>query len=358
VAHSGRAVLAKGMIDLSIVIPVYNEEPNLAPLLAEIQAALADQALDWEAIFIDDGSTDDSYPALAALQAKDPRVVVIRFQRNHGQTAAFAAGFDHARGAVIITMDADRQNDPADMPALLARLDEGYDVVNGWREHRQDPWLSRRLPSRVANMLIARVSGVRLRDRGCSLRAFQAPVARSLHLYGEMHRFIPELVHSAGFSMAEVPVNHRPRLAGRSKYCLSLTFRVFLVLITVLFLDRYGDRPMHLFGGLGIISGGLGFIIGLVLSLTKIWAGLSGGLTAFHAYRLSERPSLLLAVLLLIIGVQFLGTGLLSELLVRTYYESQNKPVYRIARILRNDEPRAEGARLQGPRMEDATSQR
>lgn len=322
-------------LDLSLVIPVYNEAPNLPLLAQELAAALTPTGLAYEVIFVDDGSQDDSFAVLQRLQAADPRLVLIQFRRNFGQTAAFAVGFDQARGEVIVTLDADRQNDPADVPALLAALTPEVDVVNGWRQNRQDAWLSRKLPSRAANALIARSTGVKLRDRGCSLRAFRCQVARELRLYGEMHRFIPELVNHAGFRMAEVPVRHRPRVAGKSKYGLSRTFRVMLDLITVLFLRRYGDRPMHLFGSLGIMSGGVGFLLALWLSAAKVWAGIQGGAAGFRAYRLSERPLLLLAVLLMILGVQFLVIGLLSELLVRVYYESQNKPVYHIRQIVR-----------------------
>jgi glycosyltransferase involved in cell wall biosynthesis len=321
-------------IDLSLVIPVYNEVANLRPLLDEIRNALASEALAYEVIFVDDGSQDGSGAVLAELAGEDPHVVAIRFRRNFGQTAAFAAGFDHARGGVIVTLDADRQNDPADIPALLAKLDEGYDVVNGWRVKRQDGLLLRKFPSRLANWLIARTSGVRLHDRGCSLRAFCAPVLAQLHLYGEMHRFIPEMVNFAGFSMAEVPVSHRPRVAGDSKYGLSRTFRVILDLITVLFLRRYSDRPMHLLGGIGIIAGSLGGLIGLYLTLLKIWGGIRGGWAGFHAVQIGDRPLLLLGALLILIGIQFLVMGLLAELVVRTYYESQGKPVYYIRDVI------------------------
>ena len=265
------------VLDLSLVIPVYNEEENLRPLAAEIRAALDGTGLDYEAIFIDDGSKDRSFAVLAELAAEDNHIVAIRFRPNYGQTAAFAAGFDHARGRVIVTLDADRQNDPADIPTLLAELDKGYDVVNGWRENRQDD-LVRRFPSRVANRLIARTSGVRLKDRGCSLRAFRAEVVRDLHLYGELHRFIPELVSFAGFTMSEVPVNHRARVAGTSKYGLSRTFRVILDLFTIHFLRKYGDRPMQLFGRWGIILFAIGALIGGYLTALKLWAGITGGI--------------------------------------------------------------------------------
>lgn len=330
-----------GVQQLSLVIPVYNEAENLRPLCAEIQAALAGLPLDYEVILIDDGSTDASFAEIKALYAEDDHIRAIRFRRNFGQTAAFAAGFDFATrqgreldGRVIITMDADRQNDPADIPALLERLSGGYDVVNGWRQERQDPFLLRKVPSYFANQLIAHTTKVGLHDRGCSLRAFRAEVVSEIHLYGEMHRFIPEMINFAGFSMAEVPVSHRPRVAGQSKYGLSRTFRVVLDLITVLFLRRYSDRPMHLLGGVGILSAGTGMLIGVYLTGTKIWAGLTGGWDAFHATRIGDRPLLLLAVLLILLGAQFLVMGLLSELVVRTYYESQNKPVYHIRQVL------------------------
>jgi glycosyltransferase involved in cell wall biosynthesis len=270
---------------------------------------------------------------LQELAAADPRTVAIRFRRNFGQTAAFAAGFDHARGRVIVTLDADRQNDPADIPRLMAELDKGFDVVNGWRENRQDDAV-RRFPSRVANWLIATTSGVHLRDRGCSLRAFRAEVTDELHLYGEMHRFIPEMVNFAGFSMSEVPVNHRARVAGSSKYGLSRTFRVILDLMTVLFLRKYSDRPMQLFGRVGIILFALGALIGLYLTGIKLWGGITGGWAGFNATQIGDRPLLLLGVLLVILGAQFFALGLIAELIVRTYYETQNKTVYHVREVL------------------------
>ncbi len=320
---------------LSIVVPVYNEVDNLRPLLQEISAAMRNQPWAYEALFVDDGSGDGSSELLRELAAADPHVVVVQFRRNHGQTAAFAAGFAQARGQLILTMDADRQNDPADIPDLLAKLAEGYDVVNGWRVNRQDAFLMRKIPSLVANRLIAHFSKVPLHDRGCSLRLFRAEVVRELHLYGELHRFIPEMVHFAGFRMAEVPVNHRARVAGQAKYGLSRTFRVLVDLFTILFLHRYGDRPMHFFGALGIPLGGTGGLLLLYLGLGKIWAGIVGGVAGFNAARIGERPLLSLGILLIILGVQFLVMGLLAELLVRTYYETQGKPVYHIKEIIR-----------------------
>lgn len=320
--------------DLSLVIPVYNEVENLRPLVEEIAAALDDQPLTYEILFIDDGSSDGSYQLIEELQQQYAQIGAVRFRRNFGQTAAFSAGFDQSRGRVIVTMDADRQNDPADVPSLIARLNEGFDVVNGWRQNRQDGFLSRKLPSFIANRLIARATNVHLRDRGCSLRAFRAEVVKELRLYGEMHRFIPELISFAGFSMTEVPVNHRPRVAGTSKYGLSRTFRVILDLMTILFLRKYSARPMHLFGGVGIISGALGSLAGFYLAAAKIWAGIQDGMDGFRAYRIGDRPLLMLSVLLIILGVQFLVMGLLAELVVRTYHESQNKPVYHVKEIL------------------------
>jgi glycosyltransferase involved in cell wall biosynthesis len=315
-------------LDLTLVIPVFNEVENLRPLVKEIDAALVNEQLRYEILFVDDGSRDGSFELMCDLHNEYPQVGVIRFRRNFGQTAAFAAGFDNARGEVVITMDADRQNDPADIPQLLAKLNEGYDVVNGWRQNRQDSLILKKLPSFMANRLIARTTGLKLHDRGCSLRAFRAEVVRDIRLYGEMHRFIPELANAAGYSMSEVPVHHRPRVAGDSKYGLSRTFRVILDLITIQFLRRYSARPMHLFGGLGIFSGSLGILAALYLVGIKIWAGYQGGLEGFRNERIGDRPLLMLSVLLIILGVQFLVMGLLAELVVRTYYESQDKPVY------------------------------
>jgi glycosyltransferase involved in cell wall biosynthesis len=322
--------------DLSIVVPVYNEEENLRPFLDEVTAALKDEPISYEVIFVDDGSTDTSFAIMETLHQADDRVVAIQFRRNHGQTAAFAAGFEQARGRYILTIDADRQNDPADIPAMIKKLGEGYDVVNGWRENRQDAFLMRKVPSFIANRLIAKLSDVPLRDRGCSLRIFRAEVTKELKLYGELHRFIPEMVNFAGFSMAEVPVHHRPRVAGTSKYGISRTFRVIVDLMTILFLRKYSDRPMHLFGMMGISFGGLGVLLGLYLTWLKVWAGIQANRfwTGFRDFNIGERPLLLLAVLLVILGVQFLVMGLIAELMVRTYYESQNKTVYYIRQVV------------------------
>jgi glycosyltransferase involved in cell wall biosynthesis len=317
-------------IDLSIVIPVLNEAENLPALVEELASAMAGTDLKYEVTFVDDGSRDESFDIIQELHHSYPQIGAIQFRRNFGQTAAFAAGFDNSRGDVIVTIDADRQNDPADIPSLLRKLDEGFDIVNGWRQDRQDGFLLRKVPSYMANRLIARLSGVKLHDRGCSLRAFRAEVVRDLSLYGEMHRFIPELAGAAGFTMAEVPVRHRPRVAGASKYGLSRTFRVVLDLMTILFLRRYSARPMHLFGGVGIISVTLGLIIGLSLAGIKVWAGIQDGAEGFRSVQIGNRPLLTLSVLLTILGVQFIVMGLLAELVVRTYHESQDKPIYYI----------------------------
>jgi glycosyltransferase involved in cell wall biosynthesis len=319
-----------GRVDLSIVIPVYNEVENLRPLVQEITQTFDGSGKLYEIILVDDGSDDGSFQIAVDLHQEYSHVGVVRFRRNFGQTAAFSAGFSYAQGKVIVTIDADRQNDPADIPLLLEKLESGSDLVNGWRKDRQDGFLFRKVPSILANGLITWATGLKLHDRGCSLRAFRVEVVRDLRLYGEMHRFIPELASAAGFTMTEVPVNHRPRTAGESKYGISRTFRVLLDLITILFLRRYSARPMHLFGGVGIISGTIGFIMGAYLAWIKIWAGITGGSEGFRSVRIGDRPLLMLAVLLIILGVQFLVMGLLAELVVRTYYESQDKPVYYI----------------------------
>lgn len=323
---------------LSVVIPVYNEVENLRPLWQELTQACATLNRPYELLFVDDGSQDGSVALLEQLHHSDPEhVVLLQFRRNFGQTAAFAAGFAHAQGQLVVTLDADRQNDPADIPHLIHTLEQsGVDVVNGWRQQRQDGWLLRRLPSGLANQFIATMTGLKLHDRGCSLRLMRQEVVQSLRLYGEMHRFIPELIHNAGFTMSERPVNHRPRTAGQSKYGLSRTLRVVLDLATILFLHRYADRPMHLFGSLGLLTGLTGFVTAFYLALQKLTAGWQGGWPAFHAYEIGNRPLLLIAILLMIVGVQFLVSGLIAELLVRTYYESQNKPVYYLKKILRH----------------------
>ena len=329
------------MKDLSIVVPVYNEVENVRPLMEEITAALADQNWDYEVLFVDDASKDGSFDVLKAMADENPRIVVVRFRRNHGQTAGFAAGFDYADGRRILTMDADRQNDPADIPTLMAKMDEGFDVVNGWRQNRQDAFLMRKVPSYIANRLIAKLSDVPLKDRGCSLRLFKAEVVEELHLYGELHRFIPEMINFAGFTMAEVPVNHRPRVAGEAKYGISRTFRVIVDLMTILFLRKYMDRPMHFFGMIGIPMGVIGGLMMAYLIFLKIWGGISGGFAGFQATQIGERPLLILSVLLIILGVQFLVMGLLAELVTRTYFETQDKSVYYVQQVVgREESPR------------------
>jgi glycosyltransferase involved in cell wall biosynthesis len=311
---------------LSVVAPVYNEAPNVQPLYDQITAALDGVIDDYEIVLVDDGSSDGSFELMEALCYTDPRLKVVQLRRNFGQSAAFAAGFDYARGDVIVTLDADLQNDPADIPRLLAKLDEGYDVVAGWRRNRKDN-LVRKIPSYLANRLIARTTGVMLHDTGCSLRAYRRPVVENIKLYGEMHRFIPALASLVGIRLAELPVNHRPRTQGEAKYGkfgLGRAFRVILDLLTVYFMLGFFGRPMHLFGGVGLLSGALGVGLGLYLSALKLFAGREIG----------DRPLLLLAVLLVVIGVQFLAMGLLGELVVRTYFESQGKPPYYVRTVL------------------------
>jgi glycosyltransferase involved in cell wall biosynthesis len=310
--------------DISVVIPVYNEAASLEPLHRELVSALERLGRPYEVIYIDDGSTDDSFGRLRAMYERDDRVRVIQFRRNFGQTAAFAAGFAAARGSVVVTADADGQNDPADIPALLARLDDTADVVCGWRRARKDPWLSRRLPSSLANRLISWTTGVHLRDYGCSLKAFRADVVKPLRLYGELHRFLPALAREQGARIVEVPVHHRPRLHGRSKYGLSRIVRVALDLVTVKFLMTYSTRPLQIFGLLGAAL------------------GLAGGAgLAYLAYRkfglgedIGTRPLLTIGVLSVMTGVQLVTLGLLAELQARTYHESQGKAIYSVRQVL------------------------
>lgn len=308
---------------LSIVIPVFNEEENIPLLAEEIRRALDPQEVAYEVVAVDDGSTDGTWARLESVRTQDPRWILVGLRRNFGQTAAMSAGFDHARGDVIVTLDGDLQNDPADIPRLLA-LAKDHDVVSGWRKERQDPFLSRRLPSMLANWLISRVTGVRLHDYGCTLKAYRREVVEHLHLYGEMHRFIPAIASWMGISLAEVETHHRPRRFGRSKYGITRTLRVILDLITVKFLLSFATKPIQVFGLLGLFAAGVGIAIGGYLTALKL---------AFGA-QIGGRPLLFLGILLILVGVQFLVMGLLGEMLVRVYHESQRKPIYMVKRVL------------------------
>jgi glycosyltransferase involved in cell wall biosynthesis len=311
--------------DLSIVIPVRDESLNITKLYDELTGALTPHGRSFEVIVIDDGSTDDTFDQLTRLQARDPRLRVIRFRRNFGQTAAFAAGFAYARGRLVVTMDGDLQNDPNDIPRMVARADAGVDIVCGWRKDRKDKFVTRRIPSMFANKLISWSTGVALHDYGCSLKVFRTEVVKPLRLYGEMHRFLPAIASQIGVRIEEVVVNHRKRESGTSKYGLSRTIRVVLDLVTVKFLLSYSTRPLQIFGLLGIGATVLGALITAYLGYVRL----------VLQQPIAERtPLLLVGVMLVFIGVQLVTFGLLAELLARTYYESQNKPVYVIREIL------------------------
>lgn len=308
---------------LSVVIPVYNEEENVKLLHERLKGALDSLNNGYEILFIDDGSTDRTLSILEEIQAKDKNVVVLSLRRNFGQTAAFAAGFDFARGDVVVTMDGDLQNDPADIPKLLELIKDN-DLVSGWRKKRKDPFFTRRLPSIIANWLISRVTGVKLHDYGCSLKAYRREVIKNLKLYGEMHRFIPAVASWYGVRVAEVETVHHSRLRGKSKYGILRTIKVVLDLITVKFLQSFSTKPIQFFGPVGVFSGLLGFLILLYLSIDKL----------FFGHDIGGRPLLLLGALLIIVGIQLIGMGLLGEMLVRVYHESQRKPIYVIKKIL------------------------
>ena len=307
-------------MDISIVIPFLNEEPNLIPLCEELKAALDPLDRSYEVVFVDDGSDDNGVQKLEEFRSQMPQIKVVSFRRNFGQTAAMAAGLDYCEGDIVITMDADRQNDPADIPKLIAKVEEGYDLVCGWRFDRQDTYLSRKLPSMLANKLISSITDVNLHDYGCTLKAMRKDLANSVILYGEMHRFIPAVASGVGAKIAEVKVNHRARTAGESKYGISRTFRVILDLITVKFLLRFHSRPLHFFGMPGLVLGGVGGGLIAYLTIARLFFGMP----------LSDRPILIFAFMLLIIGLQFILFGLIGEMQTRTYYESQNKPIYHV----------------------------
>jgi len=307
-------------MDLSVVIPIYYEEENIRPLYDAVTTALEPTGLSYEIITVDDGSGDGSFAALKELALTDKRLRIIRFRRNFGQTAAMAAGFEAARGAVIIPMDGDLQNDPADIPPLLAKIEEGVDVVSGWRKDRQDAFLSRTLPSRIANGLISRMTGVHLHDYGCTLKAYRREVLEGIGLYGEMHRFVPALASRVGAKVIELPVRHHPRLHGQSKYGISRTMRVVLDLITVRFLLSYATKPIQLFGKWGIYA----LLLSMLTGSTALYMKL------FNDYSMNRNPLLILTAFLAFMGVQFIALGLLGELNARTWYESQGKPVYTV----------------------------
>ncbi len=294
---------------ISVVVPVHDEERSVGPLYDELRAALQPLEREWEAVFVDDGSTDGSFAALTRLHAAQDNVKVVRLRRNFGKAAALAAGFRHAAGDIVVTIDADLQDDPAEIPRLLAKLDEGFDLVSGWKAQRRDP-LSRRLPSKVFNTVVGRVAGLRLHDLNCGLKAYRAEVVRSLRIYGELHRFVPVLAHDRGYRVAELPVNHRPRAHGRSRYGFERYFRGFLDFLTVWFMGRYRHRPLHLFGGVGLVMSAIGTALLVYLTVLKV-AGEAIG----------HRPLLTLGVLLVVVGLQFFSLGLLSELITSHHEE-------------------------------------
>jgi len=320
--------------EISIFLPVFNEEPNLRPLHGKLDEALAPLNETAEIIYVDDGSTDGSLKVLRELARLDARVRVVALRRNYGQTAAMSAGIDAARGQILIPMDADLQNDPADIQRLIAKLNEGYDVVSGWRKHRKDKMVTRKLPSMLANRLISWIGEVPLHDYGCSLKAYRRDVLKDVRLYGEMHRFIPIYASWAGARVAEIPVEHHPRTMGKSKYGLSRTLKVVLDLMTIKFMASYQTKPIYVFGTFGMIA----FAVSLLAGLWAIIRKLEGE-------SFIKNPLPILCIVMFAVGVQFLLMGLLAEMLVRTYHESQAKPIYAVRERIGQES----GARSQKP---------
>jgi glycosyltransferase involved in cell wall biosynthesis len=309
---------------VSLVIPLFNEGENIRPLYRSLRSGMEETGYTWEVILVDDGSTDNTFRLLQELHQQDNRVRVLRLRRNYGQTAALAAGFDAARGETIVSLDGDLQNDPQDIGRLIEKLDEGYDVVSGWRVRRQESFWLRRLPSKVANWLISLTTGLRLHDYGCTLKAYRSEIIKELRLYGEMHRFIPALMWGNGARIAELSVQHCPRLHGKSKYGLSRTLRVLLDLVTIKFCLTSLNKPLRFFGLIGLATSGAGLATCMYLAALRI----------FWGQPLADRPFLLLGVLLVVTGVQFLCVGILAEIQIRTYHESSQKPVYAVREIL------------------------
>ncbi len=310
--------------EISVIVPVYNEAPNLKPLIDRLLEVLRPMNRKFEIILVDDGSTDESLSILKNLTTKIPELRAVLFRRNFGQSAAMTAGFDHARGNVVISMDGDLQNDPGDIPALIAKLDQGYDMVQGWRKDRKDPFFSRRLPSILANRLIGYTTGVRLHDYGCSLKAYRKDLAKNLLLYGELHRFIPVLANLFGARITEIVVHHHPRKMGKSKYGIGRTYRVLLDLMLMLFFQKFATRPLQFFG----LNGGILFIAGTLIE------GYLAAIKLFKGVDIGGRPLLTLGAILIISGIILSGIGLLAELIIRTYYESSGKRIYSVREVL------------------------
>lgn len=326
-ARSGPAPV----MDISVVLPVYNERENLEPLIDEIAEVLVPTGKTFEIIAVDDGSKDESPEILRRLSAERPYVKALLFRRNAGQSAAFDAGFQAASGAIVVTMDSDRQNDPHDIPRMIAKLDEGYDMVTGWRKNRQDGLLLRKVPSRIANALIRKVTGAKIHDLGCSLKVYRKQLTDEMRLWGEMHRFISVLAEGLGGRVGEVVVNHRPRVAGKSKYGLMRTVKVMLDMTTIWFMRRYQTKPIYVFGGLGLLMLAIGFVMSAFVGYEKLAYGIW----------VHRNPLFLIAVTLALMGVQSIGTGILAELIVRSHFESQRKSAYGIgARVGFSPEPR------------------
>lgn len=314
-------------LDLTVLVPVFNEAENIEELYGEITESCQAMGRTYEIIFVDDGSLDESIIVLKKIQKQDRRVRIIRLRKNFGQTPALAAGFDYARGRFIITLDGDLQNDPADFGALIQKLEEGYDIVSGWRKKRHDKFITRRIPSAVANWLISRITRVKLHDYGCTLKAFRSDVIKNIQLYGELHRFIPAIASNMGVNIAEVVVNHRPRKHGKSKYNLWRFPKVLLDLMTVKFLLSYSTRPLQIFGVFGLITGAAGVFIGLYLTYQRL----------ILLQSIANRPLLLLSILLIVVAIQFVTLGLLAEIMVRAYHESSDKRIYYVREIIESD---------------------
>jgi glycosyltransferase involved in cell wall biosynthesis len=313
------------LIQYSVVVPFFNEQENIPPLYMKLTEVMDSVGESYELVFVDDGSNDNTFKVLSEIYEHDRRVNVVRLRRNFGQTPALKAGFDYARGDVVISMDGDLQHDPEEIPRFLEKIEEGYDLVSGWRNHRQDHWLMRQIPSRVANWMMAKLSGIELHDFGTTFKAYRREILQEIQLYGELHRFIPALASSTGAKITEVPISNLERKNGKSNYGISRTIRVFLDLMIVKFLLDYSTRPLQFFGLLGMAGAGSGFLLGLFLAIRKFF---------YHVPLMAEHgPLLLLSIALVISGIQFISMGLLGEISARTYYESQNKPIYALREV-------------------------